>query len=126
MTEKPTVSIVSIDPGIDPAFARVRFQLPNGETISEVFHLDKNPIIAIEKKAAELLELFESQGRAVDSLRRFFGLDAEAAERACNPICNTPHDGYRCTLPKGHSGDHVACSLRSHGLKRWPQIEEEA
>lgn len=31
-----------------------------------------------------------------------------------------------CTLPKGHSGDHVACSLSEHGISSWGKAQDQS
>ncbi|MFG0315847.1 MAG: hypothetical protein ACF8XB_01140 [Planctomycetota bacterium JB042] len=30
-----------------------------------------------------------------------------------------PNSGYLCTRTLGHLGEHVACSMATHGLARW-------
>jgi len=34
--------------------------------------------------------------------------------------CTAETDAYFCTMPEGHSGDHVACTFGLHNLKSWP------
>ncbi len=51
-----------------------------------------------------------------------------AAECVCvksgdGPNCGELHGGYVCMRPKGHEGEHVACSVRHHGLKVWGDAE---
>lgn len=44
-----------------------------------------------------------------------------------DPACGEQDDGFYCTKPKGHSGDHVACSIGDgkesiHEIHRWKRI----
>jgi hypothetical protein len=53
-------------------------------------------------------------------------------DTACNLGCqdygdkcrDQHYDGFRCTRPKGHSGDHVACGELVHNVKSWPNVED--
>jgi len=47
---------------------------------------------------------------------------AEAANQSPSELCLQTNDGQRCTLPKGHSGDHIASSVRqSNIIGAWRQ-----
>ncbi len=39
--------------------------------------------------------------------------------------CHAYQGGYVCTQPRGHTGDHIACSERPCGLHRWPQTSQK-
>jgi len=32
-------------------------------------------------------------------------------------------EGFRCTLPRGHEGEHIACSDHHHNIKSWHNEE---
>lgn len=36
-------------------------------------------------------------------------------------ICGVQYQGYFCTLPLGHAGNHSACGNIEHNLRVWPQ-----
>jgi hypothetical protein len=53
---------------------------------------------------------------------------------ACNLGCqdygdkcmDQHYDGFRCTRPKGHSGEHVACGEDIHAVKSWANAKDPA
>ena len=51
----------------------------------------------------------------------------------CNDRCLTAekwclagHEGWRCSLPKGHEGRHIACTSIDHNVCSWPQTKPES
>lgn len=42
--------------------------------------------------------------------------------KGCGMI--SPVRVYCCTRPKGHDGDHVACSHNYHYIEQWPNIKD--
>ena len=32
----------------------------------------------------------------------------------------------RCSRPKGHKGDHVACTHSKHPFQKWPRLRSQA
>lgn len=43
-------------------------------------------------------------------------------------MCDSEWDGWICTRPKGHDGEHVACASLGHcNLAQWPdQVARES
>lgn len=37
------------------------------------------------------------------------------------PICTVRKDGFVCTRDPKHQGDHIACSMSGHELRKWTQ-----
>lgn len=39
------------------------------------------------------------------------------------PMCGETHEGYVCTLERGHEGDHIACGSVDPVIAQWPRRE---
>lgn len=35
--------------------------------------------------------------------------------------CKAWHEGYSCTLARGHKGPHIACGETTHDIRSWPK-----